>query len=117
MPRVMGMLLQPVECIAGHLERELVAGHRAHGAGRIHCERRAINVLFVTEPGIEPALRIDDPVESPSLLVAHHLVEESDPMAGILDEFIMMSRRIRGQRPPRSRSCGPDRQETHSRRA
>ena len=54
-------------------------------------------MLFVTEPGIELAPCVDNPVESPLLLVAHDLVEEGNPVAGIRDEFIVMSRRIPGK--------------------
>ena len=97
LPRVVGVLLQPVECIPGDLEGKLVARHRTHLTGRVDRERGAINVLFVSELGVEPAFGVDNPVEPPKVLVAHHLIEKNDSVAGILDEFIMMSRRIPGK--------------------
>ena len=68
MLRVMGMLFEPVERIAGDFECQLVARHRAHDAGGIDGERRAIDMFFVTELSDQPALRVDEPVEPPCSL-------------------------------------------------
>ena len=49
--RVVRVLIEPVEGVAGDLERQLVAGHLADRAGGVDHERDAIGVLLVAEPG------------------------------------------------------------------
>ena len=69
MPRVVGIPFEPVKCVAGDLECQLVAGHCTHDARGIDDERRAIDVFFVSKLLARPALRVDDPVE-PALFLS-----------------------------------------------
>ncbi len=96
--RVVRVLIQPVEGVAGDLERPLVAGHVADRAGGVDHERDAIGVLLVAEPGGDPALRVEHPVEAAELPVPHDLVQERDPVPRIAQELVAMGRRVPGER-------------------
>ena len=96
--RVVRMVIEPVEGVAGHLERQVVAGHLADRAGGVDHEGKAIRVLLVAEPRVEPALRVEHPVEAAELLVPHHRIEERDPVPRIARELVAVRRGIAGER-------------------
>ena len=112
MLRVVRVLIQPVEGIAGDLECQLVAGDLADRAGGVDHERDAIGVLLVAEPGIEAALRDRASSGSPRAPC------RASPGPGRRCHGAHNPRTHRGgpgnigRRPPPSRSSGPGRPGT-----